>query len=426
MKKISSLITLLLCAVTLFAQAPEKFTYQAVVRNASNSLVANTQVGMRVSILQGSASGSAVYVETQTGTTNANGLVTLSIGGGSVQQGTFANIDWANGPFFLKTETDPNGGSNYTVTTTQQLLSVPYALYAKTAENGFSGDYNDLTNKPQNVSVFTNDAEYITNAQLEALLSELNNRIDSLRTVLGMITPENIDVNSCPEAPTMTDVEGNVYRTVKIGNQCWMRDNLRTAHYSDSTIVPLNTSGSHSYTVPFFYNHTISTIPLERRGYFYNWTCLMHGATSSNAVPSGVQGVCPAGWHVPSRAEWENLFEYLSTHAQYICGSDTENFAKALASTTLWQSSTDHSCDVGNNQSTNNASGFEAIPAGGVINGDFEYSGYIEFQTAAFWSSTDDNGSNAYGPIFRHNIPNQYWGINHGKDDGFSVRCVRD
>ncbi len=72
MKKISSLITLLLCAVTLFAQAPEKFTYQAVVRNANNSLVANTQVGMRVSILQGSASGSAVYVETQTGTTNAN------------------------------------------------------------------------------------------------------------------------------------------------------------------------------------------------------------------------------------------------------------------------------------------------------------------------------------------------------------------
>ncbi|MBP5495730.1 MAG: Vir protein, partial [Bacteroidales bacterium] len=90
MKKISSLIAiLLLCAVTLFAQAPEKFTYQAVVRNTNNNLVANSQVGVRVSILQGSASGSAVYVETQTGTTNANGLVTLSIGGGSVQQGTF-------------------------------------------------------------------------------------------------------------------------------------------------------------------------------------------------------------------------------------------------------------------------------------------------------------------------------------------------
>ena len=110
--------TFLLCCVAVsivFAQAPEKFTYQAVVRNASNSLVANAQVGVRVSILQGSASGSAVYVETQTVTTNVNGLMTLSIGGGSVQQGTFANIDWANGPFFLKTETDPNGGSNYSV-----------------------------------------------------------------------------------------------------------------------------------------------------------------------------------------------------------------------------------------------------------------------------------------------------------------------
>ena len=416
----------MLCAVTLFAQAPEKFTYQAVVRNANNTLVASSQVGVRVSILQGSANGSAVYVETQTATTNANGLMTLNIGGGSVQQGTFANIDWANGPFFLKTETDPNGGSNYTVTSAQQLLSVPYALYAKTAENGFSGDYNDLTNTPQNVSTFTNDAEYITNAQLTALLTALNNRIDSLQTLLNMVTPENIDVMSCPEAPTLTDVEGNVYRTVKIGNQCWMRDNLRTAHYSDGTIVPENTSGTHSYTVPFFYDHTISTIPLEQRGYFYNWTCMMHGATSSNTVPSGVQGVCPAGWHVPSRAEWENLYEYLSTHAQYICGSDTENFAKALASTTLWQSSTDHACDVGNNQSTNNASGFEAIPAGAVINGDFEYSGYVEFQTAVFWSSTDDGGSNAYGRKIGYDIPHLHWGINHGKDDGFSVRCVRD
>ena len=89
---------LLLCAVSLFAQAPEKFTYQAVVRNANNSLVTNVQVGVRVSILQGSASGTADYVEVHTATTNANGLVTVIIGDGTVQQGTFADIDWANGP----------------------------------------------------------------------------------------------------------------------------------------------------------------------------------------------------------------------------------------------------------------------------------------------------------------------------------------
>ena len=105
MKKISSLIViLLLCAVSLFAQAPEKFTYQAVVRNANNSLVANAQVGMRVSILQGSANGSAVYVETQTGTTNTNGLLTVEIGGGNAQHVSFADINLANGTLFLKTE----------------------------------------------------------------------------------------------------------------------------------------------------------------------------------------------------------------------------------------------------------------------------------------------------------------------------------
>ncbi len=156
---------LLLCAASLFAQAPEKFNYQAVVRNASNALVTNAPVGVRVSILQGSASGNAVYVETHTASTNANGLLTLEIGGGTVLQGTFAGINWANGPFFLKTETDPAGGSNYTVTSTQQLMSVPYALYAEEAANGFSGDYNDLTNKPtipQNVSDLTNNAGYIT------------------------------------------------------------------------------------------------------------------------------------------------------------------------------------------------------------------------------------------------------------------------
>ena len=116
MKKIVTLIIIVLCAATLFAQAPEKFTYQAVVCNASNALVANAPVGVRVSILQGGVNGTIVYMETQTAVTNANGLITLQIGGGNMQQGIFADIDWANGLYFLKTETDPNGGSDYSVT----------------------------------------------------------------------------------------------------------------------------------------------------------------------------------------------------------------------------------------------------------------------------------------------------------------------
>jgi len=137
MKKIYTLIAGLMLTASVFAQAPEKMSYQAVVRDASNNLTTNQAVGMQISILQGSATGTAVYVETQSPTTNANGLVSLEIGTGTVVSGDFTTIDWANGPYFIKTETDPTtaGGTNYTITGTTQLMSVPYALHAKTAES---------------------------------------------------------------------------------------------------------------------------------------------------------------------------------------------------------------------------------------------------------------------------------------------------
>lgn len=138
-KKLITICTAILMTATLFAQSPEKMSYQAVVRDGSNNLVSSTAVGMQISILQGSASGTAVYVETQTPTSNANGLVSIEIGVGTVVAGNFATINWANGPYFIKTETDPNGGTNYSITGTSQLLSVPYALHAKTAETVTGG-----------------------------------------------------------------------------------------------------------------------------------------------------------------------------------------------------------------------------------------------------------------------------------------------
>ncbi|MBF2707469.1 hypothetical protein [Flavobacterium soyangense] len=135
MKKFT-LIALLFCSFTiLFAQAPQKMSYQSVIRKTDGTLVVNTLVGIKISILQGSASGTAVYVETQTTTTNANGLATLAIGGGTPVTGTFAGINWTSGTYFIKTETDPTGGTNYTITGTSQLLSVPYALYAGSSQN---------------------------------------------------------------------------------------------------------------------------------------------------------------------------------------------------------------------------------------------------------------------------------------------------
>jgi hypothetical protein len=139
MRKLFTFLTAVLLTASVFAQSPEKMSYQAVIRNSSNVLVTNTSIGMQISILQGTASGTAVYVETQNPTTNANGLVSIEIGGGTVVSGTFASIDWSAGPYFIETKTDPSGGTNYTITGTSQLLSVPYALYAANAGTANGG-----------------------------------------------------------------------------------------------------------------------------------------------------------------------------------------------------------------------------------------------------------------------------------------------
>jgi hypothetical protein len=139
MKKIITICAAILLTASVFAQAPQKMSYQAVIRDNSNALVTSQIVGMQISILQGSANGTAVYSETQIPTTNTNGLVSIEIGGGTVVLGSFSTIDWANGPYFIKTETDPAGGTTYTITGTSQLLSVPYALYAANAGTASGG-----------------------------------------------------------------------------------------------------------------------------------------------------------------------------------------------------------------------------------------------------------------------------------------------
>ena len=271
MKKSTTLITLLLlCVVSIFAQAPEKFSYQAVVRNASNALVANTQVGVRVNILQGSATGNAVYSESHMATTNANGLITVNIGGGSVLHGTFADIDWSDGPYFLKTDLDPNGGNDYTITSVQQLLSVPYALYAKDAGNGFSGDYNDLVNVPQipqipaDISAFNNDAGYITgytetDPQYNAWDKDYNDLINkpTIPTVptnvseftndAGYITTQ--DIPTIPTVPTNVSAFTNdagyltTYTETDPQYNAWNKDYNDLINKPVIPVVPTNVSG---------------------------------------------------------------------------------------------------------------------------------------------------------------------------------------
>jgi hypothetical protein len=138
MKKILSFLAAIIITSNLFAQAPQKMSYQAVIRNASNNLVVNAPVKMRISILQGSATGTSVYSELHSTTTNANGLVSIEIGAGTSPTGTFSSINWGNGTFYLKTETDPTNGTNYSIEGTSQLLSVPYALHSGNGVRGVS------------------------------------------------------------------------------------------------------------------------------------------------------------------------------------------------------------------------------------------------------------------------------------------------
>ena len=214
--------------------------------------------------------------------------------------------------------------------------------------------------------------------------------------------------------------DGVTYNTVQIGQQCWMKENLRTTHYADGTSIPSGGSNT-SETTGYYYDYSSSDIPLAQRGYLYNWPAVMHGAASSSANPSGVQGICPDGWHVPSDAEWTQLTDYVSSQSQYVCGSNNTYIAKALASTEGWETDT-FSCAVGYNQASNNATGFSAVPAGYHYGSIFGYSGTYAY----FWSSTEYSSSYAYYRRLTYNTANVGSYNNKFKSNGSSVRCLRD
>ncbi len=163
------LIVNLITGLSLFAQIPEKMSYQAIIRGADNNLKTSSTIGMQISILRGAPTGFEIYVETHNCSSNESGLICIEIGDGLPLIGSFTEIDWSSGPYFLKIETDPEGGTNYTISGTSQLLSVPYALHAKTADQYHESD-----------PVFTESPLFdITQANIDSWNAKLGALIES-------------------------------------------------------------------------------------------------------------------------------------------------------------------------------------------------------------------------------------------------------
>ncbi|MCB8964380.1 MAG: fibrobacter succinogenes major paralogous domain-containing protein [Bacteroidales bacterium] len=462
MKRLFTLSILLLLALGIFAQMPKGFSYQAVVRNSNGKLVDNKQVGVRFSILQGSAEGSAVYTETQTLTTNANGLLSVAIGSGA----GFDAIDWAGGSYFLKSEIDPNGGTDYTVTGVSQLLSVPYAMHAKTAESatetdpvfaatfsvgnsqegdlmrynaaagkwepftpdfamgghahsaattttsGFMGaadkskldgvaagaevnvnaDWNatsgdaQILNKPDLTVYATKD---MNNASITNLANPVNAQDAATKVYVDALESRIVELEVAAGIK-VKDIDGNIYSTVTIGNQVWMKENLKVTKYNDGTAisnVTANNSWSALNTPAYcWYQNDYETYGKDL-GALYNWFTV-----------NSADNLCPSGWHVPTDAEWATLVSYLG--GTEIAGGKLK---------TVERNGTDDY-------------GFSAVAAGG--RDDYE-GGFYPLDESSFWTVTDGTDGGAWRYVM---YDRNTYAIRHNayKRKGLSVRCIKD
>ena len=220
-------------------------------------------------------------------------------------------------------------------------------------------------------------------------------------------------------ANAVSDIDGNVYDAVRIGEQLWMAENLRTTHYADGTEIPLGDSTVFGVAYRYLPNGKESNV--STCGYLYNYAAAV-GTGSSTVENTVKQGVCPDGWHVPNDAEWTQLTNYVSSQSGFVQGNDVQYIAKALASTTGWKSSNNNYA-VGNNPSLNNATGFGTLAAGSFYDNVYTYFNY----TANFWTSTEVNATSAWIRSLYYGNPKVLrYGYSGNKSGAYSVRCVQD
>ena len=357
-----------------YAQAPQSIPYQAVVRNTDGTVMSNTALTMTFKIHDGSASGTVEYEESHTTSSNAQGLVALNVGGGAPITGAFNTINWGNGAKFLHVLM--NAGNGVVDLGTQQMMSVPYALY--------SGSSNSSLNGIENFSVvgdtlFLNNGNYLVIPGL-SFANAYNTNLANPRPLYY-------------EGQGVTDIDGNFYPSIVINGQEWMQKNLRVTKYRNGVTIPTSIS---PYNTDASVAYEFSAENELLYGRLYNIQTVL-----SNQL-------CPTGWHVPSSTEWSTLINNLG---------GTSIAGRLLKSSSYW--------NLPNNAS--NLSNFSALPGGATSLYTYNTPNFTGVQSyGSWWSSSAYDNIGYYVNISLWNDSPQVNIGNIGGGMGLSIRCIKD
>ncbi len=388
MKSLITSSLLLFLTSFLLAQAPQGIPYQAVLRNADGTVMANSAADMTFMIHDGSATGTVVYQESHALTSNTQGLVSCVVGNGVVSQGNFANINWGSGAKFLHVL------MGTTDLGTQQMMSVPYALHANRVSVRASASGDTLIVGSTSIIVPGISAANPNHGGIGS------------QVLVGNSTCANqyISVTGCGGQTSLT-YDGRTYDLVEIGGQCWFADNLATDQYRNGDAIPTGLSNStwQNTTVGAYAIYNNDPANDVTYGKLYNWYTTVD-----------TRGLCPSGWHVPTDCEWMYLEGSLgmSVGDQEAYGYRGTSEGVDLKATINWTSP---------NTGATNSSGFTAFPGG--YRGDFGSYGIGTF--GFWWSSTERNSSNSWS----RDLGNSYANVdraNSSKHLGYSIRCVKD
>jgi uncharacterized protein (TIGR02145 family) len=341
MKKFIFLPFLLLCVFSAIAQSPQAIPYQAVLRNADGSVIANQAVTITFTIHNNAVGGTTEYQENHNTTSNALGLINLNVGQGTPSVGTFSTINWGSGTKFLQVAMN-SGNGNFDLGT-QQMLSVPYTMYTESVSVRVSLSGDSL--------IIGNQVSIVPGVSAANSLYQQGNGV--------------------------TDIDGNFYPSIIINGKEWMQENLKVTKYNNGNVIP------QSYN----YSNCINDFVGDTRNYNLDSNNTLYGKLYNWYAVKDTRKICPIGWHVPDENEWIVLQNYL--------GGESAAGGK-MKSSTNWSLP---------NVGATNESGFSALPGGfyttNYIPGfsslgtsgqwwsstEFDFSGALYFTTDSYSSS---------------------------------------